>query len=196
MRERKWIVIEDRLRYPQEKQTKTPNILKPKQNNQIQKIQKLKCLPSDQEPTTSIIKTLKIYPLLCSSLVEGEPEEQKGWVQRFLPLDLLQSPPILARLPLNPNPNNRWSHPLSLPKFKPPYLSLSFSKPRSKPYPKNYNLNLKRKRNKRKPRERERDRKMKIDFGTVFEFCVYWWCCVWLAKKFKKKWESYYKFFS
>ena len=139
---------------------------------------------------------MKIYPLLCSSLVEGEPEEQKGWVQRLLPLDLLQSPPILARLPLNPNPNNRWSHPLSLPKFKPPYLSLSFSKPRSKPYPKNYNLNLKRKRNKRKPRERERDRKMKIDFGTVFEFCVYWWCCVWLAKKFKKKWESYYKFFS
>nr|POE83466.1 cysteine-rich repeat secretory protein 55 [Quercus suber] len=43
------------------------------------------------EPTVSIIKTLKIYPSLCSLLVEGEPEKQKGWVQRFLPLDLLQS---------------------------------------------------------------------------------------------------------
>ena len=41
----------------------------------------IKCLPSfslDLESMASIIKTLKICPLLCSSLVEGEPKRERA----------------------------------------------------------------------------------------------------------------------
>ena len=70
-----------------------------------------------------------------------------------------------------PKSKQPWSQPLSLPKSKPPYLNLSFSKPRWKQYPKNYNLYLKRKRNKRKPRGREREiGKWKMSLAPCLSF--------------------------
>ena len=112
-----------------------------------------------------------------------------------------KSPPILAPLSLNPNPNHRRPQPLSLYPNPNHHISASLSLNPDQSQSQKLQPELKEKKKWEKAKRERAEFECLTQEGerwenkNEFEFCVYWWCCVWLTRKFNKNWDSYYKYF-